>query len=306
MELIHRVTAEEAGRTAGNLLRKNLGFSRATLRKLKRSSGVQVNGLPIPLNRRLNEGDSISIDLRFDNLSDIQPEPVPIHIVYEDQHLLVVNKPPGMLTHPLKEESTRTLANAVLHHFRYNNLQLRFRPVSRLDRDTSGLVVVAKHAHAAFCLAQQLHNGGLTREYLAVVHGVVNPPQGVVDAPIGRCPGSIVKHRADPAGRKAVTCYRTEKAFPGSALLRLHLKTGRTHQIRVHMSHIGHPLVGDTLYGGHTGGINRQALHCCLVRLIHPVTGAALALESPLPEDIRYLITRMESEKQNEQKRNTD
>ena len=294
MEMLHRVTAAEAGRTAENLLRKTMGFSRAAIRRLKRFSGLYVNGETAYLIHRLIEGDQLAIHLGPDPVSSIRPEPLPLEILFEDPHLLVVNKPPGMLTHPLKHEATGTIANAVLYHYRKNNLELNFRPVSRLDRNTSGLLVVAKHAHAGFQLAKQLSVRELRREYLAVVHGRINEPGGVIDLPIGPSPGSIMKHCVDPGGRRVVTVFRVEKYFTGKTLVRLRLETGRTHQIRVHLSHTGHPLVGDTLYGGRDEEIDRQALHCSLVKLKHPVSGAALCWEALLPEDMQALIHRAE------------
>lgn len=292
LKLNHQVEAAEAGLTAEMIMWKNLGFSRGMIRKLKRSSGVLVNGQAVYLNERLQEGDRLSISLQFAGYTDVTPQPIPIDIAYEDDHLLVVNKPSNMLVHPLKHEPENTLANAVLYHFNNNGTEPVFRPVSRLDRDTSGLVVVAKHAHAGFRLASQLGTGELRREYLAVVHGLLALERGAVDLPIARCRDSKIKHMVSPGGRRAITHYQVEEYLAGNTLVKLRLVTGRTHQIRVHMSQIGHPLVGDTLYGGRAEGIERQALHCRRVRLKHPVTGEMLVVEAPLPEDMQELIYR--------------
>jgi len=292
VKLNYLVQAAEAGLTAEKVLRKKMGFSRSMLRKLKRMAGVLVNGEAVFLNQCLGEGDRISVNLQFGEFTDILPQPIAISIVYEDEHFLVISKPPNMLVHPLKHEQKNTLANAVLHHFLRSDTEQVFRPVSRLDRNTSGLVIVAKHAHAGFRLAHQLGTEKLQREYLAVVHGLLAQAHGSIDLPIARCRDSKIKHMVHPDGRRAVTNYHVEKYLAGNTLTKLLPETGRTHQIRVHMSHIGHPLVGDILYNGREEGITRQALHCHKIRLIHPITNEPLTLEAPLPEDMQRLINK--------------
>ena len=195
-----------------------------------------------------------------------------------------------MLVHPLKHEQENTLANAVLHYYLEKGIEAAFRPMSRLDRNTSGLVVIAKHAYAAFRLGQQLSNGGLQREYLAVVHGLIAQEQGIIDLPVARSDDSRVKRRVCPDGKKALTYYTVLNYLTDATFLKLRLATGRTHQIRVHLCHIGHPRVGDAHYGGREEGISRQALHCCRISLTHPVTGEGLTLEAPLPGDMQKLI----------------
>ncbi len=290
MKLNYQVAAAEAGLSAETIIRKNLGFSRAMIRRLKRFSGVSVNGRETYLSQRLQEGDRMIIKLNFDEYTSVVPQSIPIDTVYEDEHFLVVNKPDNMLVHPLKHEQENTLANAVLHHYFQIGMEAVFRPITRLDRNTSGLVIVAKHAHAGFRLAHQLSTGELQREYLAVVHEHVAREQGVIDLPIARCRDSRIKHMVAPDGKQALTTYQVERYLAKGTLLRILPTTGRTHQIRVHMSHIGHPLVGDTLYGGRKEGISRQALHCCRVRLTHPINNEQLVVETPLPEDMQRLI----------------
>ena len=290
MKLNHQVAAEEAGRTAEKIIRDRMGLSRSMIRKLKRLSGVLVNGESVYLNKRLREGDSLSVDLRLPACTEAQPQPIPLNIVYEEDHLLVINKPENMLVHPLKHEPENTLANAVLYHYLQHDTEPVFRPVTRLDRNTTGLVVVAKNAHAGFRLAQQLAAGDLWREYCAVVHGLLKPEHGSIDLPIGRVGGSNVKHAVCPGGRRALTHYQAENYLAGATLVKLRLATGRTHQIRVHLSHIGHPLAGDTLYGGRLEGIARQALHCARIGFRHPITGEVLDFAAPLPEDMRRLL----------------
>ncbi|MBO8137331.1 MAG: RluA family pseudouridine synthase [Desulfotomaculum sp.] len=291
MQINHRVTGTEAGRTVKSLLYKNMCFSSTMIRRLKKNAGVLVNEKPVYLNHRLKEGDLITINIITKDKSSIKPQPLPVDIVFEDQHLLIVNKPAGMLVHPLKHEPENTLANAVVYYYQQQNIEAAFHPVSRLDRDTSGLVVVAKHPHSGYLLSKQLHTRNFQREYLAVVHGEIKHLKAVIALPIARCPGSSVKHRVDPGGRKAVTHYQVIKTMNDAALVRLRLETGRTHQIRVHMSHIGHPLVGDELYGGSRDKISRQALHCCRVKLVHPITGEQISKESSLPRDMQNLLS---------------
>lgn len=290
MKLTYRVEEHERGRTVESLLRFKIGLSSTIIRKLKRCSGIAVNNQIAYIKDRVETGDTLSIDLEDDNQTDVEPQNIPIKIVYEDEHLLVVDKPPNMLVHPLKHEPYNTLANAVIHYYQQNNLKTSFRPVYRLDRNTSGLVVIAKHAVAGCKLSQQLHSDSFRRRYLAVVHGIVFQRRAAVALPIIRCADSNVKHTIAPHGKKAVTYYHVEKYFYNSTLVKLELKTGRTHQIRVHLSSIGFPLIGDTLYGGRPEGINRQALHCNCLELIHPITREKLFLEVPLPDDMMNLI----------------
>ena len=290
MKLTYRVEEHENGRTVKSLLRGKIGLSSTIIRKLKKCGGIAVNNQAVYIKDRVEAGDMLSIDLKDDNQTAVEPQNIPLKIIYEDEHLLVVDKPPHMLVHPLKHERYNTLANAVIYYYQQNNLKTSFRPVYRLDRDTSGLVVIAKHAVAGCKLSQQLHSSSFCRRYLAVVHGIIYQRRAAVALPITRCPDSSVKHTTSEQGKKAVTYYHVEKYLDDSTLVKLELKTGRTHQIRVHLSAIGFPLVGDTLYGGRLQGINRQALHCYCLELIHPITGKQLLLEVSPPDDMLNLI----------------
>jgi 23S rRNA pseudouridine1911/1915/1917 synthase len=289
VELTHLVKNSDVGSKIESLLRNKLGFSRTMIRRLKQHSGVEVNGHKVYLNQRVQLGDVISINIESNEETDIIPQPIEIEIVYEDKYLLVVNKPPHMLVHPLKHEWTNTLANAVIYHYRQHNLQLGFKPVSRLDRNTSGLVVIAKNSHIGYQLAQQLHTNEFVREYIAIVHGWIKQPRGVISLPISRCPDSKIKQMVDIDGRHAVTHYQVARYIKDNTIIRLRLETGRTHQIRVHLSFIGFPLLGDNLYGGQREIINRQALHCYNIMLTHPANGEKLALTAPMPKDMQRL-----------------
>lgn len=290
MQITHTVTSDEEGRTAEGLLRSKLGLSTTMMRKLKKNSGVHLNNSPIYLKQRVQKGDLLSFNIELQSNTTIHPQPIPLNIIHEDQHLLILKKPPNMLVHPLKHEPYNTLANAVIYYYNQNNIEGTFHPISRLDRNTSGLVVIAKNPYASNLLCKQLHTADFQREYAAVVHGQIKQRQAIIALPIARCEDSAVKHRVHQSGRRAVTHYSVVSSLHNKALVQIRLETGRTHQIRVHMSHIGHPLVGDDLYGGRSEGINRQALHCCRVSLTHPVTGSKLQFNSPLPRDMQRLL----------------
>ena len=259
------VSAGQAGETVDTLLRRSLGLSGTVIRRVKwLEDGILLDGVRVHTNRRAAEGQVLSVRVADGSLrSGMVPVPGPLDIVYEDQDLLVVNKAPGVPCHP----------------------------VHRLDRGTSGLLVVAKHPHAQEGLKGQLHTPQFRRWYLAVCQGAPEPAAGVIDAPIGPAPGSLMERRVDPAGQRARTHYRVLGTGSGRALVELELDTGRTHQIRVHMAHLGCPLTGDFLYGVEDPElIPRPALHSARLALRHPVTGEDMAWSLPLPEDMARLL----------------
>lgn len=223
--------------------------------------------------------------------SGIVSAPGALDIVYEDADLLVLNKAPGVPCHPGPGHFDDTLGNFLLYYYDQSGECADYHPVHRLDRGTSGLMVVAKHPHAQERLKRALHTSAFRRGYLAVCQGVPVPAEGVVDAPIGPVPGSLMARRIDPAGQSARTRYQVLCAAHGRALVRLELDTGRTHQIRVHMASLGCPLTGDFLYGTEERAlISRPALHSARLSLRHPITGAALSWQLPLPEDMKRLL----------------
>ena len=215
----------------------------------------------------------------------------PLDIRYEDDDLLILDKAGGVPVHPSQGHHGDTLANFLYHHYEAIGLTAAFHPVNRLDRGTSGLMAVAKHAHAHERLQAQLRDGTLKRTYLAVCQGVPDPLSGVIDQPIARAPGSVLRRQADPAGSPARTRYRVLDTGNGRSLVALSLDTGRTHQIRVHLSWLGCPLAGDFLYGTEDPALpNRFALHSASLTLRQPVTGQVLALTSPLPDELYALL----------------
>lgn len=270
--------------TAADYLRHCHGYSRRMITRLKQGCGsLAVNGEAFPqLNGRLAEGDRLEVRLMTAE-QEFEPNPaLQVPVVYEDSDVAVFSKPAGMPVHPSHRHRDDTLANAYTARV---GASAGFHPVNRLDRDTSGLCVVAKHPLAAARLA-----GRVDKVYYAVAQGLVDPPDGTLDFPIARAGESIILREVRPDGKPSVTHYRTLEQGNGHTLLEIRLETGRTHQIRVHFAHIGHPLAGDDLYGGSLALISRQALHCGRVRFEHPVTGERIRLEDPLPLEFRRVL----------------
>lgn len=244
---------------------------------------------------RVRIGEHVTLDIPEAEPAMLRPEPIPLDIVFEDEHLLVVNKPAGLTVHPGAGRVTGTLVHAVLSHCPdLPGIGGEQRPgiVHRLDKDTSGLMVVAKTEAALRGLQAQLAARRARREYLALVHGVVRRAEGTIDAPIGRDPRHRTRMAVVPSGRRAVTRFRVVERFKDATLLDVRLETGRTHQIRVHCAWLGHPVVGDPAYGRRptTWGLRRQALHAHRLAFTHPVTAASLQFAVPLPADIEAAL----------------
>ena len=287
------VTPEQAGKDVNTLLRKELHLSGSSVRRAKQlPDGILLDGRPVFTSARTAEGQTLSVFVGDTVFSEqIQAVPGPLDILYEDQDLLIINKDGYTPVHPSQGHHGDTLANFLMAYYDQIGLRAAFHPVNRLDRGTSGLMAVAKHPHAHELLQQQLQDGRLTRTYLAVCQGVPDPLTGTVDAPICREPGSVLRRMVSPEGADARTHYEVVEQSGGRSLVRLQLETGRTHQIRVHMTHMGCPLVGDFLYGTETEELpDRFALHSASIRLFQPVTGEEIALEAPLPEELIRLF----------------
>lgn len=282
--------------TISQVLRQRLSLSRSLVRKLRAGHRVSLNGEKVYWNRPVSKGDELVIDLTEEDMSSsVIPENIPVDVVFEDQDVMVVNKPAGMLVHPSRGENTGTLANAVVYYWQSRGEAARFRPVHRLDRDTSGLVVIARNHFTHQYLARILEQKKLYREYTAVVHGNLQPDRGTISEPIARKPGSIVERMVSPEGQEAITHFQVIGRYPGATLIKVHLDTGRTHQIRVHMSYLGHPLWGDTLYGGSNTLITRQALHSSRLDFPHPRTGERVSYACEMPRDMQELLHRLEA-----------
>lgn len=276
----------------GMLLRR-LRFSLTLRRKLKQSpDAVRVNGRPVPWQTVVAPGDILTV--AWPGETAVLPLPLPLTICYEDEHLLVADKPAGLLVHPVSGPPEPTLANAVLYHLRAGGENSAFHPAHRLDRNTSGLILVAKNPYIQHLLFAD-GGKGVDRSYLALATGCPLPPAGLIDAPIGRRPGSIVERMVSADGQAAATRYEVVAAAGPHSLVSLRLLTGRTHQIRVHLAHIGHPLLGDDLYGGSRALIARPALHAAGLAFVHPVSGEPISLASPLPADIAALLAALQA-----------
>lgn len=292
------ITPELAGLEVNTLLRRHLGLSGAVLRRVKwLDDGITLDGVRVNVRVRAEAGQTLSVrltdPLRWASAGfpGVVPVKGPLDIVYEDQDLIVVNKAPGVLVHPGHGHFDDTLGNFLMYHYKMSGDESGFHPVHRLDKGTSGLMVAAKHAHAQERLKNQLHTGDFRRVYLAVCDGVPPEPAGVIDAPIGPAEGSLTAREVRPGGKPARTYYQVAEAWDSRALVELELATGRTHQIRVHMAHLGCPLTGDFLYGTENNDlIRRPALHSARLALTHPVTGERLNFSIPLPADMAALI----------------
>ena len=287
------VGPEEAGVKVDTLLKKHLLLSGTVVRRIKwLEDGILVDGQRVNTRFCPREGQVLSVRLSDpERRSGILSAPGPLDIVYEDGDMIVLNKAPGIPVHPGPGHFDDTIGNFLLYYYDQTGVEADFHPVHRLDRGTSGLLVAAKHPHAQEVLKNQLHTPHFRRGYLAVCEGVPVPAAGVIDAPLGPRPGSLVEQMVRPDGKEARTRYEVLGVYGGRALLSLDLDTGRTHQIRVHMAHLGHPLTGDFLYGTENPGlIPRPALHSARLELRHPITGEALAFRVPLPQDMEGLL----------------
>lgn len=290
VQFLHTVKKEEEGKMLRQVLQNRFRFSRRMLRRLRESQGVTVNGRWVYFSSRVTEGDAIKVWMPEDPEPTIPAQPVPLRIVFEDDDLIVLDKEPGQVVHPTKGYRDHTLANGLVYHWQRCGEQRRVRPVTRLDKDTSGLIVFAKHAYAHAFLAKEMGKRRYRREYLALVQGEWPQERGVITAPIGRSPEQPHKRMVRAGGAEAITRFQVERRLKGATLLRLELETGRTHQIRVHLSHRGYPIVGDSLYGEQAAHIARQALHAARLRLLHPRDGRERVWESPLPGDMECLV----------------
>ena len=295
--ITYRTAETEAGLRIEQFLRRR-GYSRGCLALLKRTpDGVAVDGCYRYLNERLKAGELLTVHICETEVSDhIVPVKLPIEIVYEDEDILVINKQAGMPTHPSMNNYDNSLANGLAWYFKEQGKPFVFRCTNRLDRDTSGLTVVAKHLLSSCILADMAVKKEMGREYRAIVRGHVTPSEGTIDAPLGRKPGSIIEREVDfVCGERAVTHYRVLEEKNGHSLVALTLETGRTHQIRIHMKYLGFPLIGDYLYNPDMEYITRQALHSFRLAFRHPVTGESMMFEAPLPEDMRSVLEEREN-----------
>ena len=298
MEFKYTVDLQNKGRTVRSILKNEFRFSHNLIKKFKYHGTVYCNRIPVYMNHIVETNDIIEAEVNFvETSNNVKPVKMDLCILYEDEYLIALDKPPGIIIHPLGINSDNTIANGLMHYFMDNGLQIRIRPVSRLDRDTTGVIVFSKNEFIHEKLSGQMQSKLYKKEYTGVVHGCPVAPSGTIDLPIARMKGSIILREVSEAGAPAITHYTVSEYLNNAAVVRFVLETGRTHQIRVHCRSIGHPLVGDTLYSDiPTKLISRQALHSHSVSFVHPVTGRPLKVSSPIPQDILNLLDSIQAE----------
>ena len=286
--LEYKISAVDAGKTIKDFL-KEKGYSRQNVVELKKmSESILIDGKWEYVTYRVQEGNLLQIHIKeMESSEKIVPVDLPFPILYEDEDILVINKPADMPTHPSLNHYENTLANAAAFYFANKDETFCFRCINRLDRDTTGLTILAKHMVSCSMLQEDMLKREIKREYLAIVDGVVKEDEGIIEAPIGRKEGSTIERMVDyEKGERAVTHYKVIERKQKLSLVSLRLETGRTHQIRVHMASIGHPLIGDFLYNPSDKQMKRQALHAWHLSFRHPITKEEMCFEAPIPDDM--------------------
>jgi 23S rRNA pseudouridine1911/1915/1917 synthase len=293
--LTYQILPQDCGKTIQRILQNKLHLSRILIRDLKQNQSICCNGIPTPAYYIVKTGDIIVVQWQTP-VQAIRPFPLPLSIIYEDPDILVINKAWGMLSHPVGQFQDNTVANAVIYHWNTTNTTASFHPVSRLDRNTSGLMLIAKHKWVHQQMNEASQRRTMRKGYVAIVHGRVTDTTGTIDAPIARLPGSIISRHVAADGQSAITHYQVLEHYTQSTKVSIELATGRTHQIRVHFAYIGHPLLGDTLYGGSDELITRQALHASQLTFNHPRTKDNLTFSAPLPQDMGHLLSSLQNQ----------
>ena len=276
------------------IIRREFGFSSRLMTKIKQNKSAYLNGQSLPGWVTGAAGDVLTVILP-EETSDFEPEPIPITPVYEDNDLLIINKQPGFVVHPIKGHPAHTIANGLMQYLIDTEQKFKIRFINRLDMDTSGLLIIAKNSHAQDSFMKQMKANTISKKYIAVVKGVISENEGTIDLPIGRPdPDRVERWVMTEGGYPSVTHYSVIERFNTHTLVKLILETGRTHQIRVHMAYTGHPVLGDHLYGGENPLlIERQALHSRYLSFNHPVSDKQIDVEAPLHEDMIKLIEKL-------------
>ncbi|WP_432664107.1 RluA family pseudouridine synthase [Wukongibacter baidiensis] len=291
--LLYKIEEEEAGIKLKEVLYDKLKISGRLTRKLKRSKNIFVNNYNISLDSKLRRGDMVKVIME-DEANQFEPQDIPISVVYEDMDLLIINKQPNIVVHPTKGHPDYTIANGLVNYLNKTEQSFKIRFINRLDRDTSGLLMIAKNPFAQQALSNQMQKDMVEKKYLAVVNGIVKNDVGTIDEPIGRMESDSIHRVVIESGQRSITHYEVIDRYNDASLVRLRLETGRTHQIRVHMKHIGHSLIGDELYGEvNENLIKRQALHAETLKFFQPRTGEEKFVKAEMPEDIRNLISKL-------------
>ena len=298
----HTVTTEEEGLTINQILRKNYRFSARFCTKMKYQSLVDLNGTPTPGYIKPGVGDIVGVRLP-DETSDFEPEDIPLDIIYEDDDLILVNKQPGVIVHPTKGHPEHTIANGVMKYMIDSGQSFKVRFANRIDMDTTGIIIVAKNANAQNELSSQMRKSSVVKKYYALTEGLIEEDHFMIDLPVGR-PDEVSIRRAvmTEGGKSALSEVNVVERFHSDefgphTLVEVTLHTGRTHQIRVHLSHIGHTIAGDSLYDGNTQLIDRQALHAYYIEFDHPMTKERVSFRTGLPADMLTAIGKLKKQR---------
>lgn len=295
MKLSYTIKSNEHFDNIKEVLKTKFEISDRLLLKLKKNNLIFLNNTVANIKSPVNSHDVVEISLDYpEDNTNIIPVKMDLKIIFEDDWLLVLNKPAGYPIHPSMQHYEDSISNGVRYYFDSINLHKKIRPVNRLDKDTSGLVIFAKNEYIQECLVRQMKSGVLKKEYIAICEGVLPHAKGTINAPIARKENSIIERCIDESGDVAITHYDVLKSNDSMSVVHLILETGRTHQIRVHMAHIGNPIIGDTLYGHSSKLINRQALHSNKISFIHPITKEQINLTAPLFDDMKTIIDHVE------------
>lgn len=295
MELNYQIQEKDKDLTIHQILLREFSFSSRFFHKLLLNQSIFLNGSICDTRQKANVKDTISIcfDLWKEDTSHVAPTPMDLSILYEDDFLLIVNKPAGIAIHPSMLHYTDTLSNGISYYFKQIHLNKKIRPVNRLDTNTSGIVIFAKCEYLQDNLSKQMQENTFQKNYLAICEGIFSEKQGTICLPIARKENSIMKRCISEDGQPSITHYQILKESSAHSLVKCQLETGRTHQIRVHMKAICHPLVGDTLYGKDSPLITRQALHCYELQFVHSVTKKEIKINAPMPDDMKHLIDKL-------------
>lgn len=292
MILKYIVDKNDSGKTINEIINQKFCLSNRLFTKLIRDKRIFVNDKNMDTRLKASENDKITIDLNYDeDNSNIVSKQMDLDIVYEDEGMVIINKPLGIAIHPSIRHYEDSIASGVKYYFESLGIHKKIRPVNRLDLNTSGLVIFAKNEYVQENLIKQMQTKTFTKEYLAIVTGILENKKGIIDKPIARKDGSIIERCVSETGQRAITEYEVIREFGNNSLVKCKLLTGRTHQIRVHFADIGHPLLGDSLYGEKSDLIEGQALHCYKLKFLHPVTTKELVIKCDLSNELNNTLT---------------